>query len=214
MKNNKKSAFTLIELMVVIAIMWVLLMFSYAPYDLYQNKARLKLATREVSQSLYDAKQKATSGIEWTCERWWAVEKCNKTVVLVLDAENWKDWVINYYFVDFKDFENDDKTFKDTKVDDIWNQKPDEEKQLQQWVVFDGFWQTENDYTKIKIFYTAVTWEVNIFWYKNWLNREHITSSSSKNIKIFFSYKNSTSSSLKKTITYYIKTNIVDYEKN
>jgi hypothetical protein len=39
-------------------------MTVYAPYSLYQQKAKLKLASRELSQSFYEAKNMAVSGIK------------------------------------------------------------------------------------------------------------------------------------------------------
>ena len=49
MKNifmRDKKAFTLIELIVSISILVIVMMFSYAPYNLYQNRAKVKLATK------------------------------------------------------------------------------------------------------------------------------------------------------------------------
>ncbi|MDR0772512.1 MAG: type II secretion system GspH family protein [Candidatus Peribacteria bacterium] len=63
-KQKKTKAFTLIELLVVITIIFMLMMTVYAPYSLYQQKAKLKLASRELSQSFYEAKNMAVSGIK------------------------------------------------------------------------------------------------------------------------------------------------------
>jgi len=49
-----KKAFTLIELMIAITIVVILTMATYAPYNYYQNKAKLKVTTREISQILYE----------------------------------------------------------------------------------------------------------------------------------------------------------------
>jgi prepilin-type N-terminal cleavage/methylation domain-containing protein len=62
--KEKKSGFTLIELLVSITILFILMMMSYVPYSYYQKKAKLRLASREISQSFYEAKNMAISGIK------------------------------------------------------------------------------------------------------------------------------------------------------
>jgi prepilin-type N-terminal cleavage/methylation domain-containing protein len=57
----KKSAFTLIELMITITIIVVLTMVTYAPYNYYQNKAKLKVSLREIGQLLYEARNMAVN---------------------------------------------------------------------------------------------------------------------------------------------------------
>ena len=54
-----KKAFTLIELIISITIVVILTVTSYAPYSYYQNKAKLKITTREISQLLYDSRNMA-----------------------------------------------------------------------------------------------------------------------------------------------------------
>ncbi|MDR1987683.1 MAG: prepilin-type N-terminal cleavage/methylation domain-containing protein [Candidatus Peribacteria bacterium] len=59
--EKTKNAFTLIELLVSITILFLLMMMVYAPYSFYEKKARLKLASSEISQSFYEAKNMAVS---------------------------------------------------------------------------------------------------------------------------------------------------------
>jgi prepilin-type N-terminal cleavage/methylation domain-containing protein len=61
---NHKNAFTLIELMVVITIMGIIMFTSYIPYQYHQKKTALKLAAREVSQSLSEARNLALHGLD------------------------------------------------------------------------------------------------------------------------------------------------------
>jgi prepilin-type N-terminal cleavage/methylation domain-containing protein len=61
---NHKNAFTLIELMVVITIMGIIMFASYIPYQYHQKKTALKLAAREVSQSLSEARNLALHGLD------------------------------------------------------------------------------------------------------------------------------------------------------
>jgi prepilin-type N-terminal cleavage/methylation domain-containing protein len=56
-----KKAFTLIELIITITIVAILTMLSYAPYNYYQNKSKLKITTREISQLLYESRNIAVN---------------------------------------------------------------------------------------------------------------------------------------------------------
>jgi len=47
--------------MVVVFIIIILSVLTYLPYSHFQNKAKLKLASRELSQSFYEAKNMAIS---------------------------------------------------------------------------------------------------------------------------------------------------------
>ena len=63
-RSTKCSAFTLIELMVVITIMSIVMFASYLPYAHHQKKTLLKQASREISQSLSDARNLAIHGLD------------------------------------------------------------------------------------------------------------------------------------------------------
>jgi len=56
-QNNK--AFTLIELIVVITIFCIMLLATYIPYTYYQTKAKVKFAVKDISQSIYEARNMA-----------------------------------------------------------------------------------------------------------------------------------------------------------
>ncbi len=61
---KKSTAFTLIELMVVMTIMSIVMFASYLPYAHHQKKTLLKQASREISQSLSDARNLAIHGLD------------------------------------------------------------------------------------------------------------------------------------------------------
>jgi prepilin-type N-terminal cleavage/methylation domain-containing protein len=52
MKQHNKNAFTLVEMMIVIALLFMLLMFAYLPYAHYQEKLKIRQAIREASQTI------------------------------------------------------------------------------------------------------------------------------------------------------------------
>jgi len=45
--------------MVVITIIMIITMSLFEPYHYYQKKIKIKLATKDISQSLYDARNMA-----------------------------------------------------------------------------------------------------------------------------------------------------------
>lgn len=62
--STSRSAFTLLEIMVVITIMSIMMMAVYMPYAHHQKKTLLRQAAREVSQSLSDARNFAIHGLD------------------------------------------------------------------------------------------------------------------------------------------------------
>lgn len=206
MKIKKNKAFTLIELMIVISIISLLLLFSYAPYNFYQSKAKVRIASREVAQSLYEAKNMA---ISWVTV-WNDTDKKNKIVAIYMTNKNDKNNQINYYFDDFWDYQNKEwKLNEDLNISKILkSENLQKTKKLQNSVLFKNFefW-NNNEYSEISIIYAASSWNIKIFWKENnsWKEIDD------DKIWINISFKNTDSDLLNKKITYYIKTNIVDY---
>ena len=63
-KSFSLVAFTLVELMVAITIMGILMFASYIPYEHHQKKVALRLAAKEISQSLSEARNLAIYGLD------------------------------------------------------------------------------------------------------------------------------------------------------
>jgi prepilin-type N-terminal cleavage/methylation domain-containing protein len=60
---NKKSGFTIIELMIVITMISIISLATYMPYAHHQKKTLIKQAAREITQSLSEARNLATNGL-------------------------------------------------------------------------------------------------------------------------------------------------------
>jgi prepilin-type N-terminal cleavage/methylation domain-containing protein len=60
MKYNK-SGFTLIEMLIAMSIFFIMVVMTYANYAYFQNIARVKLSLKEISQSISEARNMATS---------------------------------------------------------------------------------------------------------------------------------------------------------
>lgn len=185
MKNKKW--FTLLELMIVFSIMIIILMFSFAPYNLYQNKAKLRIATREIAQTFYEAKNIAVSWIQE--ER----DEENKSIWILLDSSDWKNNKIKYYYLD--KVLNDKLEFKE--------QNFFKDKDLQKWIIIRSFWDQKAQWEMFFV-YEAATWKVFVY--------ENGNKLSDSFVKINLSYQKSDSRILNRTITYYLETNIVDYK--
>lgn len=208
LKKSHKKAFTLIELMIVISIMGLLLLFSYAPYTLYQSKAKLKLATREVAQSFYETKNFSISWIKIRATRE------NKSVWLLLSSKENQNNFVKYYLFDHDIFDKEKKIFDLKKLnfdDNPWTWNLLKIKTIQP-DIFIKWFSAWDDKEKIDwdilVFYEASSWNVTVFKI-NWNEKIEL---SLEKLKINFSYKNSTTDMLNREITYYLKTNIVDYK--
>lgn len=200
-----KKAFTLIELVIVMSILFVLLIFSYWSYSNYQVRAKLKLATREVSQSFYEAKNMAISWVESEVEPW---KFKNNSVIIVLSKDESDNNKIKYYFENFENYLDSDWNFNDSNILNILSKQAEKEKSLQSYINFMQFW-WDDKYDKLILFYESVTWEVRAFLIDSSLNKIPVSSIS---VKIKLSFKDSKINFFQRDITYFLKTNIVDYK--
>ena len=183
--KNKIAAFTLIELMVVITISVLLMVWIYAPYNYYSNKARLKMAKTQIAKTIYEARNMAIY--------WLNNQSKNKSIWVYFDNNLNKNYINIYsYPYDFLWNKND---FLDINVKLIKSIK------LEKWIQIDKV----NNKDKALFYFNAISWTGTYYYYNPW---EHIFTNNQ--IKIKFSYKNWWPN-LSSFITYYTLTNIVDY---
>lgn len=191
----QNKAFTLMELLIVITILAFLMIVAYTPYSLHQKKAKLKIASREISQNFYTAKSMAVS---WKKEiRADDPEETeNKSIGLFLSTQTERNDRIFFYSFPYAIEENDI--------------------QLSVWEIFKNF--TLQDWIKINylswydnllFYFSAITWELTIYTFRNNWTKEAI---SENKIEIISSYRNASSPVLQRKITYYKNTNIIDYD--
>ena len=64
MKYKNKQAFTLVEMMIVIALLFMLLTFAYLPYAHYQEKLKVRQVIREASQTILWSRNLAVNGYD------------------------------------------------------------------------------------------------------------------------------------------------------
>lgn len=186
---NTKRAFTLIELVISITIIVILTMVSYAPYNYYQNKAKLKVTTREVSQLLYESRNMAVNWVVWTL---W-----NMSIWVYFDTSvSWNNQIKVFSYPH-------DIIHLDITYLEWWDVKLIKTLVLKKWIQIDDIESMDN----LLFVFDAITWDLK---YYNWIwwSRNIIVEN---NISINFSYKGSSSPNLNRTINYFTNTNIIDY---
>ncbi len=184
----KRKWFTFAELMIVVVIMIMMISLSYAPYSYYQNKAKLKISSSEISQSISEARNLAISGIKTSS----GLLSWNKSVWVFLDNSKGKNWKIYFYIYPY-----------DTQS---WSLKiPDSSsnlfktKNLEDGVVINGS-------GSLLFFFEAISWESTILSFDSG-NPKTLTWT----VDIKFSYRNSILTTLNKTIKYDIETNTFNF---
>jgi len=184
-----KKWFTLIELMVSITIVVILTIISYAPYNYYQNKSRLKITSREISQLLSESRNMAVN---------WAIgNDKNISIWVYFDTNSTSNNVIKVFSYPY----NIDKLLISNT--EIWDVKLLKTLVLSKWVILDNIEGKSN----FLIMFDSITWNINYYSW-TWSTRNSIIEDI---VSINFSFKWSNSPNLNKTIKYYTNTNIIDY---
>lgn len=189
MKKNI-SWFTLMEFLVASTIVVLLTLMTYVPYSHYQNKAKIKIASREISQSFYESKNMAT---------WWITSNnTNKSVWLYITTDLLTSNTIKFlsYPYDIEEININNNVSGSTELI--------KEKKLQDWVSIVDLW----PYNNLLFFYESITWESKVYTFDSGTK----TQVTDDILDITISYRNSSSDSLKSKLNYYTKTNIIDYK--
>ena len=190
-KQIIKFGFTLIELMITITIIVVLTMMTYAPYNYYQNKAKLKITLRQVSQLLYESRNMAVNWAVWTS---W-----NISIWVYFDNSSFEKNIVKVFSyphdIDIVDINNIE----------WWDIKLLQTITLQDWIQIDYIDTKPN----MLFVFDAITWNLKYYTWK--LDKRENYIDNDNQISINFSYKWSNSDNLKKEIIYFTSTNIIDY---
>lgn len=213
MKTNflrDKKWFTLIELIISITIFLILVVSSYMPYAYYQNKAKLKIATKEISQWIYEARKLSINGymINTGSTSTWVV---NASIWIYLDSENNNEMRIFSFPYSMTGSDINIADIED--ITEVWGKKNNIElvKQIlfPRWIQISDLSSDSDDYQNIIIIYEAISWSW-IYLYDNWSALAPLSDNNS--IDIWISYgDNDKDSSMYKTINYYKNTHIVNY---
>jgi type II secretory pathway pseudopilin PulG len=186
-KKNKNNWYTFIELIVVITIVVIITLAVFEPYNYYQNKAKLNLWAKEVSQALYDARNMA---INWMSTSTW-----NSSIWIYFDNSDSKKNSVRLYSYPF-----DANTWSLSLATNMTLFKTID---LQPWIEINSVWWKNN----WLFLFNSIDWKSE-FYTLNWALKTPILGNE---IQIDISFKKSTSPSLQRHLIYYTKTNIVDF---
>ncbi len=198
MKINYKW-FTLMEFMVASSIIVIITLLTYIPYSHYQNKAKIKISSREISQSFYEIKNMATWWLKYDDGNPSSIfNGINTSVALYITTEDTNSNIIRFFAYPH-DIQESNITNNVNSTTSLIKQK-----KLQDWVSFIDLWWYDN----LLFFYESITWDSKIYTF-NWWSKSEATDDI---YDITISYKKSSSNSLKSELKYYSETNIIDYK--
>ena len=184
-----KRAFTLIEVLIVVAILGIMLTATYAPYSHYQKKALLKQGKKEIVQSIYEARNLAINGLE--------VGNNNVSIWLYIDARDTSNKILQYYSYDNLDTDFLPSAFPASATVNLLK-----EKDLPNHIQFDSV----KSWSGALLFFQAITWSGSYY-----VDNGGFSRVTDKNIDINISYKWAATSTLQGSIDYYTNTYIADY---
>ena len=209
MKKVSHSGFTLVEMMIVIAILMLVFTFVYLPYTHFQEKVKIRQATREAAQAINEARNLA---INWV-QNEQANDDTNRSVWVFFSKEDWKKDKIYFISAPFNDidaWDNREAANMYSKVVSAINWWHPEVKligkprSMPEWTQFDG---------------VAWSWNDILFYYEAVSGTGTFASAQSNPIndsrfQLDFSYKWSDSDVLKKRVHYDTRTYLTDYGSN
>ncbi len=187
---NWKKAFSLMEIMVVITIMAIVSIFTYAPYMLYKNKAWVNVVVKEIAQDLYLARSMA---INWI-SAWTGTTNKNLSVWLYLEAWKWKKIKFLWYKKWATKNEISGSWIIEIKTNIIENSIQINSINSSSWALF---------------FFNAITWNPEIYLGKDESHLVKDTTNSDFTINV--SYKGTSQDILSKEIEYNKNTFVIDY---
>lgn len=188
MKKRMELWFTLIELVVAMSIFFIMIISTYVPYAYYNKKANLNMAVKDISQSLYSARNMA---INWTSDA-----SSNRSIWVYFDTTGENKGKIRFFSYPYN------FSWPSIVVEETTDVQIIKTISLPKNIQIDKLGEQNN----WLFFFNAISWEAWYYYY----NPDKVEFLQDK-IKIEVSYKGATGINLKKEIIYNTKTNIVDY---
>lgn len=188
-RNNTKSAYTLIELIVVISIIMFLTVMTYVPYNFYSNKEKVRLWAKEISQTLSEARNMAIN--------WLSNSSSNLKIWIYFDKNAGNKIRYLSYPYSFSG------TYK-IEEDLTQNIRLIKEKEIPEFISINKI----NDKENMLFLYDSITWDISLKTINSWLAQ---TYTSTWILEINFWFKWADSGPLTKTVKYNTKTFITDY---
>lgn len=188
--------FTLVEMMIVISVIFIIGLTVYAPYNHFANVAKLKQSVKEISQSLYEARNMAINWTEWTN---------GNTSIWLYIHDNIMTYYSYPYGIDPLNISIEDRVMGINTTSETHILK---EYTIQPGVTIEPIEWQDN----ILFYFSAIEGVVNYYYFDStWRHDIDLTANPEEIITIEVSYKGSTSSIMRKELQYLTKTNIIDY---
>lgn len=186
-----RKGFTLIEFMVTITIFFIIATASYIPYSHYQRKWLLNQWVKEITQSLYEARNMSINGLN--------SGSGNVSVWLYFDTSDAGKNQITYFSYPHS-FTGSQITNVETS--DILIERVK--------TLPGGIWiDSVSEKASFLVFFQAITWKWSYYFWDTPLGAKQEFTWDILDIDV--SFKGATSESLQKQIEYYTEGNIADY---
>jgi len=186
--QKKNKAFTLLELIIVITIIGIVSMMIFTPYNYFQKKAELKLALKNISKTLSEARNNSIFWVlSWTTNQSvWVYFENNKNKIKIYNYP-YNFWTWSQITLDNIFLKKEINIWPNIKIDKIEENK------------------------KVLFLYSAISGKLNIFSFDSWKKQKLIDKNNDNIIQIWVWYKTTKSWGLYKILKYYTKTYITDY---
>ena len=191
MKYNKNLWFTLIEMMIAITIFFIIVVMAYANYSFYQNIASVKIWAKQVSQSIWEARNMSIN--------WFKKNETNQSIWILFDTNADNNKSLKVYSYNYSTWTTEISLDDSDIIREI---------SLQRWVELSSLtWNIAWNIDSIMIYFSSIYWTGGLYKIVDWSLEELEID----DIEISISYKGSTNSLLKRDIRYYKNTNLIDY---
>lgn len=194
MKKSQKW-FTLLELMLSVWLIFAIVVSAFIPYSFKQSKARVKITTKILTETITEARNLAVNGLDYNFDTS-TPERNNTSVWVLLEKGNDNPLKIFLYKPESTNVKGEEVTNEVALYKEKLIQKDTGLSTI------NANWEKDN----LLIYFEAITGEVKIY------DKDGTELTDAWNeIKFNISYKASTETSLNKDITYFPLTNVIDY---
>lgn len=182
MVQKSKKAFTLIELLISMTIFFIIVIMTYANYAYYQNIARVKIALKEISQSINETRNLALG--------WYQKNGINQSIAVFFDTNNPN--VIQWYSYDYS-----------SSGIILSNEHLLKEKKLQSFVGVNFLSGKSN----MMIYFSSIFAKPSLYYFESGVRNEFLESE----VNFEIAFRNAQAFPLKRQLKYIKNTNVVDY---
>lgn len=198
-KNNKQTmkkaqnGFTLLELMLTVGLIFAIVVSAFIPYSFKQSKARVKISTKILTETISEARNLAINGFDF---EFIPGTKNNTSVWVLIEEGNNKPFKIFLYKQDIGD--SDIKWETESEKIVLYKEKLVQHDTGLSSIKYNG-----DEKSKVLVYFEAITGKTRVF-------DESWNEVSTSQIDFVVAHK-AASTAIKKEVNYFPITNVVDY---